>query len=92
MLARASLRSHRLTVLPFAFADLYGKYEEYDQVPLGIQAVVAAIYEPPQSSEPDGVELLDDPNAETIDRLYAQIGLEKVRARSPRRPPLLPCS
>lgn len=57
---------------------LYGKYEEYDQVPLGIQAVVAAIYEPPQSSEPDGVELLDDPNAETVDRLYAQIGLEKV--------------
>ncbi|XP_065065958.1 nuclear protein localization protein 4 homolog [Rhopilema esculentum] len=60
------------------FGILYGSYEKHDNVPLGIRATVSVIYEPPQESTRDTIEFKDDPNAEVVDRVAADLGLRKV--------------
>eukprot|EP00730_Choanoeca_flexa_P005117 TRINITY_DN11879_c0_g2_i5.p1 TRINITY_DN11879_c0_g2~~TRINITY_DN11879_c0_g2_i5.p1 ORF type:complete len:565 (+),score=106.59 TRINITY_DN11879_c0_g2_i5:117-1811(+) len=57
---------------------MYGRYEPYDQVPLGIKAVVAAIYEPPQTGTPDGLELEEDSYDELVEQMAAMLGLQQV--------------
>lgn len=57
---------------------LYGNYEVHTDVPLGIRATVAAIYEPPQESTRDSVSLLHDDKEDIVDDLATQIGLRRV--------------
>lgn len=57
---------------------LYGRYEVNNDVPLGIRAQVAAIYEPPQESTRNSIKLLDDERGKEVDELANKLGLRKV--------------
>jgi nuclear protein localization family protein 4 len=59
------------------FAFLYGRYISYDKVPLGIKAIVSAVYEPHQENAIDGLKLLYVDGLECKDQdLEAKSSLE----------------
>ncbi|XP_049869499.1 nuclear protein localization protein 4 homolog [Pectinophora gossypiella] len=57
---------------------LYGRYERHPDVPLGIRARVAAIYEPPQQCSRDHIALQPDPRQAALEALAARLGLRRV--------------
>ncbi|XP_018023615.1 nuclear protein localization protein 4 homolog [Hyalella azteca] len=57
---------------------MYGRHVVHPDVPLGIRAEVAAIYEPPQEASADHLKLLPDANKSHVDEMARQLGLSCV--------------
>ncbi|KAM0746514.1 polyubiquitin-tagged protein recognition complex, Npl4 component [Meredithblackwellia eburnea MCA 4105] len=61
------------------FGYLLGKYEPYEEVPMGIKAVVEAIHEPPQEPLADGVSVgFPWDEQAVVEQLAADTGLKVV--------------
>ncbi|KAG9509512.1 Nuclear protein localization protein 4-like protein, partial [Fragariocoptes setiger] len=57
---------------------LYGYYTPHENVPLGIKANVVAIYEPPQKSSRDHLEMSEDPQMSYVEETAKLLGLQVV--------------
>ncbi|ORZ22676.1 nuclear protein localization protein 4 [Lobosporangium transversale] len=61
------------------FGYMYGRYEPYPEVPLGIKAVVEAIYEPPQEGDSEGLRVEDPIEGEKrAGEMATACGLQRV--------------
>jgi nuclear protein localization protein 4 homolog len=57
---------------------MFGRYIPDVTLPLGIRALVSAIYEPPQQSGKDSCALLKDQDDALVDELCSSLGLAKI--------------
>ncbi|ESO96547.1 hypothetical protein LOTGIDRAFT_214584 [Lottia gigantea] len=57
---------------------LFGRYEPHKDIPLGIKATIAAIYEPPQKTSKNKIELLPDDKEEAVRSIAEKLGLKPV--------------
>lgn len=62
------------------YGIMYGSYQVAPDIPLGIKAVVEAVFEPPQLDEADGISLLPWDNEEMVNKMAEGLGLVPVGA------------